>query len=178
MKKVSHRLFLVVGLLCALTVGMAVNAEAATRGSSSMSNLDQPSLFNVGDKSIGIGYLGAWAGGIDFTGSYWFTRNIALQADLALLSYTFPAFGGFAATTVSFTYVDVMGVYHMAFSDSIGAYGGLGFAIGTATATGFTNFTVGGLAWEAGAEMFFTQNIRGHVGVLSGGINAGVDWHF
>lgn len=175
MRKVSHRLFLVVGLVFALTVGAAVSAEAATRGSSTMSGLDQPSLFNVNDKSVGVGFLGTWAGGVDLTGSYWFTRNIAVQADLAFLSYNFP-FG-----SASFTYFDVMGVYHMALTDNIGWYGGLGLATGTATATsgGVTStFTVGGFAWEAGAEMFFTQNIRGHVGVLSGGINAGVDFHF
>ncbi len=171
MRKVSHRLFLVVGLVLALTVGAAVSAEAATRGSSTMSGLEQPSLFNVGDKSVGVGFLGAWAGGVNLTGSYWFTRNIAVQADLAFMSYNF----GFASA--SFTYFDVMGVYHMALTDNVGWYGGLGLATGTAT-TGGTSFAVSGLAWEAGAEMFFTQNVRGHVGVLSGGINAGVDLHF
>lgn len=175
MKKVSHRLFLVIGLVLALTVGAAVSAEAATRGSSTMSSLDQPSLFHEGDKSVGVGFWGVYAGGVNLTGSYFFTRNIAVQADLGFLSYNF------GPGSSSFTYLDVMGVYHMALTDNVGFYGGLGLATGTATATiGGVNysFTAAGFAWEAGAEMFFTQNIRGHVGVLTGGINAGVDFHF
>lgn len=173
MNKTLVRLLLTTGAVMTLTLGVAMDASAATRGESAAKNLEQPSLFNESEKSIGVGYLGTWAGGVDFTGSYFFTKNIALQADIAMMSYSFAP-----GSSASFTYFDVMGVYHMAFSDNLGWFAGLGLATGSASLTGFPTVTVSGLAYEFGGEMFFAQNMRGHLGILSGGINLGLDMSF
>ncbi len=169
MKQLSIRFLLAAGLIAVLS--FASVAQAATRSHANV-NTTQPSLHYAGDKSVGIGYLGYWNGGIDITGSYFFTPNIAAQADIAPITYTFP---GFAA--ISVLYIDVMGVYHMAFNENIGGYAGLGLGMGSASGPG-GSVTVSGLAYTVGAEMFFTDNIKGHLGILSGGLNLGVDMMF
>lgn len=168
MKQLSIRFLLAAGLIAVLSFASVAQA-ATSRGTV---NTSQPSLHVTGDKSVGIGYLGYWNGGIDITGSYFFTPNIAAQADIAPITYTFPGF-----TPISLVYIDVMGVYHMAFNENIGGYAGLGLGMGSASGPGGT-VTVSGLAYTVGAEMFFSNNIKGHFGILSGGINLGVDMMF
>lgn len=169
MKQLSIRFLLAAGLIAALS--FASVAQAATRSHTTLKT-DQPSFHYTGDKTVGIGYLGYWNGGIDITGSYFFTNNIAARVDIAPVTYTFPG-----VAPVSVLYIDVMGVYHMAFNDTIGGYAGLGLGMGSATNGGVT-VAASGLAYTVGAEMFFSDNIKGHLGILSGGLNLGVDMLF
>lgn len=163
-------LILAICVVIAMSFGAVANAATAKGGHI---ETDQPSLFKTGDKMAGIGFWGYWGGGIDLMGSYFFTDNIAAQLDVSPVTYT-PVVGG---TTASILVVDVMGVYHMAFADNMGGYFGLGLGMGSATINGIT-YSVSGLAYTAGVEMMFTENIRGNLGITSGGLNAGVSFLF
>lgn len=164
------RIILAICVVAALSFAGVANAATAKGGHV---NTDQPSLFQTGNMMAGIGFWGYWGGGIDLMGSYFFTDNIAAQVDISPVTYT-PVVGG---ATASILVIDVMGVYHMAFADNFGAYGGLGLGMGSATINGIT-YSVSGLAYTAGVEMMFSDNIRGNLGINSGALTAGVSFLF
>lgn len=163
MKQLSIRFLLAAGLIAALS--FASVAQAATR---SHANVDtsQPSLYYAGDKSLGIGFSG-YGSGVDLRGSYFFTNNISAQLDIVPVTIT----------NASFLYTSIMGVYHMAFNETVGGYAGLGLGLGSGTVGGVT-VSGAGFAYEVGAEMFFSDNISGHLGIYTGGLNLGVDMMF
>ena len=163
------RLFIVACVAAVLAFSAVANAAPAKGGHV---NTDQPSLFQTGDVMAGVGFLGYWGGGLDITGSYFFTDNIAAQVDIAPITYTpVPGFSG------NVTYIDLMAVYHLAFADNMGGYFGAGLGMGSATIGGIT-YSVSGFAYTVGAEMLFSDNIRGNIGITSGGLNAGISMIF
>ncbi|MBI3581331.1 MAG: hypothetical protein HY098_04540 [Nitrospinae bacterium] len=176
------RLFLLASLVswfAATSAYAASDSQAAISGGTSA--FDQPSMFRAGEKSAGVGFVSNWFGGVDVTGSYFLFDDLAVQADLASISYGAPI------GTTNVTYFDVAGVYHYKLGSTprrwnYGWYGGLGVASGTATWNdkfGLQQSTfLGGLYWTAGFEMKFTPVVRAQVGVGPLAFNLGVNLSF
>ncbi len=176
------RFFLLASLLSWLAATSAYAASDSRLGSSGgNSAFNQPSMFRAGEKSVGVGLVSNWLGGVDVTGSYFLFDDLAVQADLASINYGTP-FG-----TTNVTYFDVAGVYHYKIGSTpkrwnYGWYAGLGVA--SATATWNDRFGapastyLGGLYWTAGLEMKFTPNVRAQVGIGPIGLNLGVNFSF
>lgn len=156
-------------------------SDSQSESSGGISAFNQPSMFRAGEKSVGVGFVSNWFGGVDVTGSYFLFDDLAVQADLASINYGVP----FGQTNV--TYFDVAGVYHYKIGSTprhwpFGFYAGLGVASATATWTdrfGMPASTyLGGLFWTAGLEIKFTPNVRAQVGLGPLALNLGVNFSF
>lgn len=141
-----------------------------------------PSMFHGGDMTIGVGYATNWGGGLDLLASYFLYDDVAMQIEYASLSYKW----GWDTTTIS--YVDVAGVYHRTWGQTLngwdfGWFAGIGLA--TAKATSIypghnysTSADLGGLFWVVGLEMKFIRHVKAHIGVGSLSLGAGLDFSF
>ncbi len=170
-------------LLASLLSWFAATSAYAASDSQSVGNsaFNQPSMFHAGEKSVGVGFVSNWFGGVDVTGSYFLFDDLALQADLASINYG----ESFGQTNV--TYFDFAGVYHYKIGSTprrwpYGFYAGLGLASGTATwfnrvGEQFSS-NIGGLFWTAGLEMKFTPNVRANIGIGPLALDLGINFSF
>lgn len=159
----------------ALTAAAAVLTLATSAYADNMGLPAEASLYKAGDKVIGASYLGYWAGGINISGSYFLSDNLAIEVDVAPLSYNY------GAGNVSILLIQGMGVYHAVLNDKLGWYAGIGFGMGSASYTLLgvqQTVSASGLAYTGGLEMPFSSNLKGHIGYNSGGIEAGVNMTF
>ena len=151
--------------ILALTEILSSNALAAGALGGTVQTIHGQKQF-----TIGATYFGYQAGGPNFTASYYLSENLAVEGDIGFLHNI--------TNNVStpFTYYSVMGVYHAALTDLLGAYAGIGFDFATFTPPGAVlATTVSGVGYTLGAEILLTNNLYGKIGVRSGVFEVGLE---
>ena len=150
--------------ILALTAVLSTNALAAGALGGTVQTLHAKKQF-----TLGATYFGYQAGGPNFTGSYYISDNLAVEGDIGFLRNVTNN------VTTGFTYYSLMGVYHAALTDLIGAYAGIGFDFATFTPPGFAATTVSGVGYTVGAEVLLTNNLYGKAGIRSGVFEIGLE---
>ncbi len=155
-----------IGIVAAVVLAAAASTNAFAAGAlgSSVQTIHGKKQFTVGAT-----YFGYQNGGPNFTGSYYLSDNLAVEGDIGFLT------NKTGATTTSFTYTSIMGVYHAAFTDLVGGYVGIGFDYASFTPPGAAATTVSGVGYTVGLEVLLTNNLYGKAGIRSGFFEVGLE---
>ncbi len=155
-----------IGIVAAVVLAAiaSTNAFAAGALGSSVQTIHGKKQFTVGAT-----YFGYQNGGPNFTGSYYLSDNLAVEGDIGFLT------NKTGATTTSFTYTSLMGVYHAAFTDLVGGYVGIGFDYASFTPPGGVATTVSGVGYTVGLEVLLTNNLYGKAGIRSSVFEIGLE---
>ncbi len=151
--------------ILALTAVLSTNAFAAGALGGTVQTIHAKKQL-----TIGATYFGYQNGGPNFTASYFVSDNLAVEGDVGFLHNVTNN------VTTSFVYSSIMGVYHAALTDLIGAYAGIGFDYATFTPPGaLAATTVSGVGYTAGLEILLTNNLYGKAGIRSGVFEIGLE---